>query len=1775
MDYTFQDGGEMQPVSFLNELRKLMGLTTTTTSPLSTSSFPVTSFQQISGSAEVISKLVFNSSSPVPSEALVLSAINILLESRVSQLKETVKLMNVSYEKISDTSYAVFFTFTLNNISMPEDPELRNNTYQQVQDMINNALNTLLNDPSSVKFEPNSSTFTSTSDQIHGNMDYTFHDGDEIQPVSFLNELRKLMGLTTTTTSPLSTSSFPVTSFQQISGSAEVTSKLVFNSSSPVPSEALVLSAINILLESRVSQLKETVKLMNVSYEKISDTSYAVFFTFTLSNISVPEEPELRNNTYQQVQDMINNALNTLLNDPSSVKFEPNSSNFTSTSDQIDGNMDYTFQDGDEIQPVSFLNELRKLMGLTTTTTSPVPTSSFPVTSFQQISGSAEVTSKLVFNSSSPVPSEALVLSAINILLESRVSQLKETVKLMNVSYEKISDTSYAVFFTFTLSNISMSEDPELRNNTYQQVQDIINNALNTLLNDPSSVKFEPSSSNFMSTSDQIDGNMDYTFQDGDEIQPVSFLNELRKLMGLTTTSPLPTSSFPVTSFKQISGSAEVTSKLVFNSSSPVPSEALVLRAINILLESRVSQLKETVKLMNVSYEKISDASYAVFFTFTLSNISMPEEPELRNNTYKQVQDMINDALNTLLNDPSSVKLDPSSSNFTSTSDKIFGNMDYTFQDGGEMQPVSFLNELRKLMGLTTTTTSPLSTSSFPVTSFQQISGSAEVTSKLVFNSSSPVPSEALVLSAINILLESRVSQLKETVKLMNVSYEKISDASYAVFFTFTLSNISMPEDPELRNNTYKQVQDMINDALNTLLNDPSSVKLDPSSSNFTSTSDQIHGNMDYTFHDGDEIQPVSFLNELRKLMGLSTTTISPLPTSNFPVTSFQQISGSADVTSKLLFNSSSPVPSEALVLSAINILLESRVSQLKETVKLVNVSYEKISDTSYAVFFTFTLSNISMPEDPELRYTTYQQVQDMINDALNTLLNDPNSVKLYPSSSNYTSTSDQIHGNLEYTFQDGDEIQPVSFLNELRKLMGLTTTTSPLSTSSFPVTSFQQISGSAELTSKLVFNSSSPVPSEALVLSAINILLESRVSQLKETVKLMNVSYEKISDTSYAVFFTFTLSNISMPEDPELRNNSYKQVQDMINDALNTLLNDPSSVKFDPNSSTFMSTSDQIHGNMDYTFQDGDEIQPVSFLNELHKLMGLSTTTSPVPTISGSAEVTSKLVFNSSSPVPSEALVLSAINILLESRVSQLKETVKLGNVSYEKISDTSYAVFFTFTLSSISMPEDPELRNNTYKQVQDMINDALNTLLNDPNSVKFEPNSSNFISTSDQIHGSMDYTFQDGDDIQPVSFLNELHLQNSLTTPSASNSQTTTDAQIFGTTFINIRLVFETLGLMPSESRIMELVSILNTNLTTKQDNRATQFGEPVSNVNVSYNRISNNSYALNFGYVISNVLMSEKYENRNSTYKLIQNKINKLLNEILNNNTAKPFQFDEAIFSNNLTEIMAFVEYNLSQKNDIQSPSTFLKAILIENGLPTILGKAIIYIKLVFITSGSIPSESDVLHVANNLLDTRLRTKRDLTVQKLSDPVSFVNVTYTKISDNSYSLNFGFEISNVSMSEKLVLRDSTYTVIQDSINKLLNVILNDPNATPFVFKRANFTGNSSVIEANVEYVFSDKDFKFPSPFLQALITVNIEASNSTTPTPFPSVVNTTGPNNSTSAAWVVAIIVPCAIAILLVPCWILLCCLLCGCCARIRRRWHRRRSYNVQYTTRHSLF
>ncbi|XP_059411004.1 mucin-5AC-like [Carassius carassius] len=1717
----------------------------------------------VSGAATVTTRFIFSSISSLPTETLVLGAVINLLKSRESQLNESLKISNFTYQKISETSYAVILNIMLNNISMPEDPELRNSSYVQVQYFVNNALNTLLNEPGKQVFEPKSSNFTSTSNQIEGWMDYSFQDGDAIKPVSFLKEL---LLPTTTTVLPQTTSSFSVTPPNLVSGSAVVTSKMVFNSSSPVPSEALVLSAINTLRNTRESQLNESVKVVNVSYEKISETSYAVVFTFKLANISITEDPAVRNNTYPQVQDVINKALNTLLNEPGKEVFKPNSFNFTSSSNQIDGRMDYSFQDGDAIQPVSFLKEL---LLPTTTTMFPETTISFSMTPSNLIFGSAVVTSKLVFNSSSPVPSEALVLSAINTLRNTRESQLSESVKVVNVSYEKISETSYAVVFTFKLVNISITEDPALRNNTYPQMQDVINKALNTLLNEPGKEVFKPNSFNFMSSSNQIDGRMDYSFQDGDAIQPVSLLKEL--LLPTTTTMfPETTISFSMTPSNLIFGSAVVTSKLVFNSSSPVPSEALVLSAINTLRNTRESQLNESVKVVNVSHEKISETSYAVVFTFKLVNISITEDPALRNNTYPQVQDVINKALNTLLNEPGKEVFKPNSFNFTSTSNQIDGRMDYSFQDGDAIKPVSFLKEL---LLPTTTTVLPQTTSSFSVTPPSLVSGSAVVTSKMVFNSSSPVPSEALVLSAINTLRNSRESQLNESVKVANVSYEKISETSYAVVFTFKLVNISITEDPALRNNTYPQVQDVINKALNTLLNEPGKEVFKPNSFNFTSTSNQIDGRMDYSFQDGDAIKPVSFLKEL---LLPTTTTVLPQTTSSFSVTPPSLVSGSAVVTSKLVFNSSSPVPSEALVLSAINTLRNSRESQLSESVKVANVSYEKISETSYAVVFTFKLVNISITEDPAVRNNTYPQVQDVINKALNTLLNEPGKEVFKPNSFNFMSSSNQIDGRMDYSFQDGDAIQPVSFLKDL--LLPTTTTMFPETTISFSMTPSNLIFGSAVVTSKLVFNSSSPVPSEALVLSAINTLRNTRESQLSESVKVVNVSYEKISETSYAVVFTFKLVNISITEDPALRNNTYPQVQDVINKALNTLLNEPGKEVFKPNSFNFTSTSNQIDGRMDYSFQDGDAIKPVSFLNEL--LLPTTTTVLPQTTssfsvtppslVSGSAVVTSKLVFNSSSPVPSEALVLSAINTLRNSRESQLNESVKVVNVSYEKITATSYAVIFKLNLSNISMSKDPELRNGTYLHAQDFANNALNSLLNEPGRTTLNPKSINFISTPNQIEGSMDYSFQDGDAIQPVSFLNELR---SLTVSTTASTLTTTPRIVLGRALIFIRLVFVTLGPLPNPDKVLEVANtLLKTRITTKQDTTTQDLSDPVSFVNVTYTKINETAYALSFGFEISNITMNEKLELRNGTHLLIQDSVNALLSKILLSNSSAPvIKFQAADFTGNSTVIQAKVEYVFSP-SDITQPSVFVQellqlteAITLTTTSPPILSRrAIIRIRLEFITLGPRPSENSVLEVVKSVVATNLTTTLTARTVSVSEPVTLANVNYLGINDTAYALIFAFEISKVSLTESK--RNETYQDIQKKINNLVIQILKDPSINLLI--PANFTDDSTVIEADVTYVFSQRESNTAAGFLVGtLFTVFT--------TPVPTTINTTISNNATNVAWIVAIIVPCAIIIGLVPCWILLCCLLCGCCAAIRRRWHRRRSYNVQYTTRNSLF
>ncbi|KAI4904742.1 hypothetical protein NFI96_016698, partial [Prochilodus magdalenae] len=2033
MEYSFQDGDAKQPISFLDEL-KTQSAASATVSPTTTTNllltFPKTS-SKIRDSAVITSRLVFNSSSPTPSESLVLSAIRTLLSSRLTDISDT-KVLNITYQKKTDTSYVISFIFSLSNISMPDSIDLRNNTYIQVQDSINKVLNMLLNKPEAEPFEPKSFVFTALASQVEGSMEYSFQDGDAKQPISFLDEL-KTQSAASATVSPTTTTNllltFPKTS-SKIRDSAVITSRLVFNSSSPTPSESLVLSAIRTLLSSRLTDISDT-KVLNITYQKKTDTSYVISFIFSLSNISMPDSIDLRNNTYIQVQDSINKVLNMLLNKPEAEPFEPKSFVFTALANQVEGSMEYSFQDGDARQPISFLDEL-KTQSAASATVSPTTTTNllltFPKTS-SKIRDSAVITSRLVFNSSSPTPSESLVLSAIRTLLSSRLTDISDT-KVLNITYQKKTDTSYVISFIFSLSNISMPDSIDLRNNTYIQVQDSINKVLNTLLNKPEAEPFEPKSFVFTALANQVEGSMEYSFQDGDAKQPISFLNELKTQSDSPTTTTNLLWTAPIASTK-ISGSAVVHSRLVFNSSSPVPGESLILNVTRVLLSSQLTVINGATKVLNITYEKRTNTSYAIIILFSLSNITVLQSSDIRNNTYIQVQNSINQLLSTVLNEPDAQPFQPKSYVFTTSENQVEGSMEYSFEDGDTKELLNFLSELKTQSAASKTTTSAAANLLLtPPTTSSKIPASAVVHSRLVFNSSSPVPSESLVLNVIRTLLSSRLTNLSDSTKVQNITYEKKTDTSYVVIFTFSLSNISMLESTDLRNITYIQVQNSVNEALNTILTDPGNNPFNPQIANFTTMGTvliyirlvfknltslpsetvvlnaanslldtsvrmkrditmqklnnpvsiqnityQRMGNNSYTisfgfkisdvnissnlqfrnetydsiqntvnlllnkilngknstpfvfaranytgndtviqadseyvfvegdikapsvflseilqisglasttahppvlnsnrgfpswalaiiipfsiaiiliptwitlclntllnerfsaelfvpqrsnfrlvskhtwfhhwstsFQDGDTKTPVSFLNEL-KTQSVLTTTVLPMTSVN-PVVTFttspSKISISALVRSRLVFNSSSPVPSESLVINATTTLLNSRLSNLSDSTKVLNFTYEKISDTSYAVIFTFNISNISMAENPSTGNDTYMNVESSVNTALNTLLNEPSAELFVPQRSNFSrNLADQVEGSMEYSFQDGDTKTPVSFLNELKTQSVLTTTVLPM-TSINPVVTFttspSKISISALVRSRLVFNSSSPVPSESLVINATTTLLNSRLSNLSDSTKVLNFTYEKISDTSYAVIFTFNISNISMAENPSTGNDTYMKVESSVNTALNTLLNEPSAELFVPQRSNFSrNLADQVEGSMEYSFQDGDTKTPVSFLNELKTQSVLTTTVLPMTSvnpvvtfttspskISISALVRSRLVFNSSSPVPSESLVINATTTLLNSRLSNLSDSTKVLNFTYEKISDTSYAVIFTFNISNISMAENPSTGNDTYMNVESSVNTALNTLLNEPSAELFVPQRSNFSrNLADQVEGSMEYSFQDGDTKTPVSFLNELKTQSVLTTtvlPMTSVNPvvtfTTSPSKISISALVRSRLVFNSSSPVPSESLVINAT-------TTLLNSRLSNLSDSTKVLNFTYEKISDTSYVVIFTFNISNISMAESSASANETYLQVQNTVNNALNTLLNEPATQLFEPQKSEFRHSGNLIEGNMEYSF-QDGDLKTPVSFLNELKPQNGdtpttsptasttlqssaaptleitaaptlqntaAPTLMGTVLIYIRLVFKNITTLPSETEVLNAANSLLDSSVRMKREVRMQKLNNPVSIQNVTYQKTSSNSYIIVFGFKISNVSISKNIELRNETYDAIQNTINSLLNKILNDPNAAPFTFQRANYTGNDTVIQADAEYVFVEGDIKAPSGFLKEILKVSGLAGGG-----FP--------------GWALAIIIPCGIAIILVPCWILLCIMLCGCCGAVRRRWHRRQSYNVQYPIHNSLF
>ncbi|XP_066564273.1 uncharacterized protein LOC136752667 [Amia ocellicauda] len=233
---------------------------------------------------------------------------------------------------------------------------------------------------------------------------------------------------------------------------------------------------------------------------------------------------------------------------------------------------------------------------------------------------------------------------------------------------------------------------------------------------------------------------------------------------------------------------------------------------------------------------------------------------------------------------------------------------------------------------------------------------------------------------------------------------------------------------------------------------------------------------------------------------------------------------------------------------------------------------------------------------------------------------------------------------------------------------------------------------------------------------------------------------------------------------------------------------------------------------------------------------------------------------------------------------------------------------------------------------------------------------------------------------------------------------------------------------------------------------------------------------------------------------------------------------------------------------------------------------IGEVIVTIRLEFNISKEVPSKEEVMKIANDLYLYRFRTMRALSLD-------YTEINYEKISDNAFAIIMLFHTSNVIIDDSIQFNNETYTEIDEAVNDLLKTMLSNSQAPPFHLPLNSFNVTSNIIYASVVYKFKDGDIANPSTFLSALLEVSDKGSltliSTTPPSPVLLPVVTPTPGSRDPGIWGVAIAVPIGVALILLPCWIALCCVLCGCCAGLRRRWQRRRSYPVQYTTRNGLF
>ncbi|XP_064193970.1 mucin-5AC-like [Anguilla rostrata] len=1861
----------------MSEAATFTGTVTTTAAP-----------STVVGPVFIFVRLVFHTNNTVPSESDVLAKGSPFVNGDEIQLNDTVRVQNLTYERLSDNSFALTLAYKINDLSFPENVKLRTETQVRIQDSVNNL---------------------PLAQRDSCQCGVCLREGDINQPSKFLAAILAVsvcslflhfMFATTASPAIATTSSPAVTTTAAhitVVGPVFIFVRLVFRTNNTIPSESDVLAKGSPFLNGDEIQLNDTVRVQNLTYERLTDNSFALRLAYKINDVSFPENVELRTETQARIQDSVNKLMNGLLIQPNASPFTFPQANFTHLPNEIRANVEYVYQEGDINQPSNFLAAILAVSGLATTTASPVISTSSPAlpttAAPRTVVGPVFIFVRLVFHTNNTVPSESDVLAKGSPFLNGDEIRLNDTVRVQNLTYERLSDNSFALSLAYKINDVTFPENVELRTETQARIQDSVNKLMNGLLIQPNASPFTFPQANFTHLPNEIRANVEYVYQEGDINQPSNFLAAILAVSGPapTTASPVipttpsavaPTTSRPathivppITAAPTVRGMVFIFLRFVFHTLKPVPTESQVLSQVSALLKFRQTRaLDNPVRIQDLTYEKISDHIFALKLNYQISNVTFPEKYDLRNETQKLIQDSANKLLNTLLNSPNANPFTFPEGNYTHLPNEIHANVEYVFREGDINQPSNFLAAILAVSGLATTTASPVvptttsavaptisqpATESVPPIPVAPTSGGTVTTTeaprivygtifivlRFVFHTLKPVPTESQVLSHVSALLNGReIKELGNPVRIEDLTYEKITDHAFALQLSYRISNVSFPEKYNLRNETQKLIQDSANKLLNGLLNSPNANPFTFPEGNYTNLPQEIHANVEYVFREGDINLPSDFLAAILAVSGPTTTTASPvIATTNFPASTttsdvapmisepatesvtpileaptsggavttteaIRMVRGTVFIFLRFVFHTLKPIPTEIQVLSRVSVFLRSRQSRaLDNPVRIQDLTYEKISDHTFTLKLSYRISNVTFPEKYNLRNETQQLIQISANDLLNGLLNSPNAIQFTFPEGNYTHLPNEIHANVEYLYQKGDINQPSNFLAAILAVSGPTTTTaSPViaTTNSPAVTTTaapRTVVGPVFIFVRLVFHTNNTVPSESDVLAKGSPFLNGDEIRLNDTVRVQNLTYERLTDHSFALSLAYKINDVSFPENVELRTKTQGRIQDAVNKLMNGLLIQPDASPFTFPQAKFTHLPNEIHANVEYLYQKGDINQPSNFLAAILAVSGPTTTTaSPVIATTNSPAVTTtaaprtvvgpvfifvRLVFHTNNTVPSESDVLAKGSPFLNGDEIRLNDTVRVQNLTYERLSDNSFALRLAYKINDVSFPENVELRTETQARIQDSVNKLMNGLLIKPNASPFTFPQANFTHLPNEIRANVEYVYQEGDINQPSNFLAAILAVSGPTITTASpviattnfpvstttsavaptisqpatqrvtpipGAPTTTEAirMVRGTVFIIFRFMFYTLKPVPTKSQVLSRVSVF------LRSSELRLMENPVRIADLEYEKITDHAYALLLHYQISNMSFPEKFSLRNTTQQLIQASANDLLNRLLNSPNEKPFTFPEGNYTNGLNVINASVEY-VFREGDINQPSSFLAAILEVSGLATttsspvmstttsavaptisqpatqsvtpipgapttteairmVRGTVFIILRFVFHTLKPVPTESQVLSRVSVFLKGR-------ELRLMENPVRIADLEYEKISDHIFALKLNYQISNVTFPEKYDLRNETQKLIQDSANKLLNLMLNQPGANPFIFPQANYTNMPNQINANVEYVFRQGDINQPSPFLTAVLNASGLAPTTAPTTTEPlttTAVQTTGEPTTTTA-------------------------------------------------------